>query len=422
MKICLLTPGQPSTNPRVVKEADALSEEGYEVKVFCAFWTLWALETDKKLLESRNWKCKYVGGNPIINNWYFVYTRLRNRLSRRIASLMPLRTRLDKWALCRVLSELESAATSTDANLFIAHYPCALPAAVKAARMKNAKVGFDAEDFHTESFSMNCSTSYLDLITQRIEKKYLQQCDYVTASSQGIADAYANKYGIETPTSILNVFPLSLRPSELRQVDNNNSMSLFWFSQTIGKDRGLEDVIKAMSVLKDCNIKLHLCGEWQPGYKEKLHTLMKSKKVTTNRIFYNKPIPAEEMIRYSANYDIGLALEKPETLNRNLCLTNKIFTYLLAGNAIVATNTTGQKTIMENIGGAGFSYEPGDAVTLANGLKKWYKDRNLLNKAREQSWFWGTKRYNWDLEKSKYLRKIEEVLTIPYKNNSSKNQ
>jgi len=29
--VCLVTPGQPSTNPRLVKEADALAEAGYDV-------------------------------------------------------------------------------------------------------------------------------------------------------------------------------------------------------------------------------------------------------------------------------------------------------------------------------------------------------------------------------------------------------
>ena len=32
-RICLVTPGQPSTNPRLVKEADALCEAGYDVQV-----------------------------------------------------------------------------------------------------------------------------------------------------------------------------------------------------------------------------------------------------------------------------------------------------------------------------------------------------------------------------------------------------
>lgn len=47
------------------------------------------------------------------------------------------------------------------------------------------------------------------------------------------------------------------------------------------------------------------------------------------------------MIRTAANLDFGSAFEQTVSPNRELCLTNKIFSYLLAGNAIEAVALRG---------------------------------------------------------------------------------
>jgi len=64
---------------------------------------------------------------------------------------------------------------------------------------------------------------------------------------------------------------------------------------------------------------------------------------------------------------------------------------------------------MDDIGGAGFSYEQGDIDVLAKGLKYWYENRSELNKARRKSWEWGENKYNWDIEKRKYLKIIHDL-------------
>lgn len=50
-KILLLTTAQPSTNPRLVKEAEALSEAGYWVKVLYCYRADWALKADREILK-----------------------------------------------------------------------------------------------------------------------------------------------------------------------------------------------------------------------------------------------------------------------------------------------------------------------------------------------------------------------------------
>ena len=409
-RICLLAPGQLSVDPRLVKEADALHEAGHEVQVLCSHMIHWADAADRELLQTRSWKCKYVGGDFNGRSAEYWRTRLRHGLVRRLPWAWPLSDLLRRYAVCRVLPELAGAAKRASADLYIAHYTGALVAAADAARANCALFGFDAEDFETGSYPLAAGPSPMDRLVERFERKYLARCSYVTAASPGIAEAYSARYGIPLPTTILNVFPLVERPRELRAIPPDGPLRLYWFSQTIGLGRGLEDVIQAMGQLKGCKIELHVRGRWAPGHELLLFELAASSGVRSQQIIAYSPGAPDQMVRLAAECDVGLALEQPVSQNRQICLTNKIFTYLLAGNAVIATATRGQQLIMETIGDAGLSYEPGDINALAHGLRLWYENRNILQQARQESWDWGTRRFNWDLEKKKFVQTVEGVL------------
>lgn len=407
-KICLLTPTQPSVNPRIVKEADALAEAGHQVHVLCGHTIPWADESDAAMLPNRKWTYSYVGGAPgSLRHWW---TRARHGSIRRFPPAWKWSNKLGVCALARISPELRAAAYEIDADLYIAHYVAALAAAGEAARRRGALLAFDAEDFESGYYAFSSGPRAVDRLTEQIEREYLRECCYVTAASEGIGAAYASKYGIAKPKTVLNVFPLRERPAEFRETNPQGPLKLYWFSQTIGGDRGLEDVIGAMALLRDCNIELHLRGRCVARYREQLLSLARAKALRSSQIQLLPPTPADEIIGLSAQYDIGLALEHPASPNRDLCLTNKIFSYLLAGNAIAATATTGQTPIVEKLGPAGFLYSPGDSEGLARGLRVWHDDRSELQRARREAWSLGSHYFNWDVEKAKLVEVVDSVL------------
>lgn len=304
------------------------------------------------------------------------------------------------------ISRIRKKAEQTKADLYIAHDLVVLPVAINAARKNGGLVGFDIEDFYSR---MNPES---DPRMEKIEKLHLPQCDYVTASTPLIAELYEKKYQISRPTTILNVFPISHRPKTFRPTQTHEPLKLYWFSQTIGEKRGLEDAIKAMGLLRNEKVELHLRGVWQKNYKHKLFLLAKTHTVDPTRIISHDPVSPDEMIKVAAEYDIGLATEHPEQKceNRDLALSNKLFTYLLAGNAIIATKTTGQNRLMSDLGSVDFTYMPNDIASLAGQIKKWHGDREALNTIRRNAWDCGTRRYNWDIKKKIFLQIIDKCL------------
>jgi hypothetical protein len=115
------------------------------------------------------------------------------------------------------------------------------------------------------------------------------------------------------------------------------------------------------------------------------------------------------MVTHAAACDIGLALEPPSSINNDILLSNKIFTYLLAGTAVVATRTRGQAALLAELGPAAEGCDVGDAASFAGAVERLIASPQRLLEARRAAWDLGTCRFNWDLEK---LRFLEVVRTI----------
>jgi glycosyltransferase involved in cell wall biosynthesis len=303
-----------------------------------------------------------------------------------------------EYGYAAALVEQRRIASREPADWFIAHAHAALPIAAASAKRWQAWLGFDCEDLLAER-----QTDPVAII-RSIEKNYLARCDYVSTPSQSIADSLQREYEIKPPVVLYNVFPLSLATGMLppRQRVSNGPMKLHWFSQTIGPGRGIEDAISACGMLKD-EVELHLRGMLSPGYADKLLGMCASKNINVK---LHPQIDHDHLIRSMDQFDVGLALEREQNIGAALTVSNKIGSYLMAGLAIAATDTPGQREVLDQIPAAGFLYPSGKPEQLAHGLKAWISDRNLLLAAQEACWEAARAKWNWEVE----ARKLFSVL------------
>lgn len=407
-KIVLITTGQPSTNPRLVKEADALASEGFDVTVVYQYWNEWATALDSQLLKDKKWKAIRVGGEP--KNGYFEYwkSRLIHRLSRLLIKHFGLKFGLAEIALNRNTQTLVTKAKSIPASLYIAHNLGALPAAVLASKANHAKCGFDAEDFHRQEVTDDQSTDAYQLV-KHIEDKYLPQVNYVTAASPLIAKAYHKLYNYHEPTVLNNVFSLSFlqivpapRP--------NKELKLFWFSQTIGKGRGIEDAITAISLLKKEHITLSLLGNIDDVNRAYFLSIANNSGLKKNQLIFIAPVAADNIFKLAANYDIGLALEQQVPLNRDICLTNKIFTYLTSGLALIVSETTAQKNFILENPLVGKSYPIVNIEELSKIINEYDENRELLHVTKLSAQHLAKENLNWEKESKKFIDIIKKTI------------
>lgn len=415
--ICLITPAHISFNPRLVKEADALVDAGYDVTVISCNYIYSVTEFDNEILRYAKWKSVILNWNKKVNPKLFWYSRIRKYISLNVLKFNFLKKYFANnvefllRVFDRVLPELRKLVLQHPADLYIAHNLQSLPLAYYAAKKYNSKLGFDAEDFHSGMFSETEANSINKDVVEYFESKFVNKCDYITSASPGISQAYKSKYKLKNvPVSILNVFPLSMSQKKI-SMNNDEKLKLYWFSQTIGKDRGLNDILEAMGKLKKFNIELHLLGKWQNGFKYEFYQKCDYLGIDKNKIFFYSQTYPNQMVDISSKYDIGLALEPSKDINNSIAISNKIFTYMLAGNAIIATKTKGQQEIADRSGEAIKTYEAGDTNSLASLIKELYLDKKKLKKAKEASLRLGMSNYNWDIEKLKFLELIDSTLS-----------
>jgi glycosyltransferase involved in cell wall biosynthesis len=408
-RICLVTPGHLSTNPRLVKEADALVEAGHEVAIVAADYTPWAREADREF-ATRPWRVsKTLHFGPHADLPSRVLQALRRRGGRALAKLGIRHPAVIRAAWHPIAPELVSAAKSILADLYVAHYPAALPAAALAAREHGSRYAFDAEDFHLGDPSDGPEYVLERQMIRAIEGRYLPGCAYVTAASPGIAAAYARAYGIPLPSVILNVFPLDQAPpAPTRRGTIKPNPSIYWFSQTIGPHRGLECAVRAMGISQS-RPHLFLRGTPAAGFIERLGKLATAAGVA-DRLHVLAPAAPSEMARLASCFDVGFVGEPGHTANNQIALSNKQFTYFLAGIPAVMSDTPAHRSAAHEAGAAVLLFPIEDPQGLASRLDALLCNPAALASARAMAWQIGQQRFNWNIEKAVLLDCVTSAL------------
>jgi glycosyltransferase involved in cell wall biosynthesis len=406
-RICLVSPSHLASNPRLVKEADALHEVGYSVRVVTGDATPGVRPLDATILARAPWPVVKVGLGP---RPFYLARRMRQVFARTAFDLGARADRVAVWAQSTITGRLARAAEAAAADLYIGHCLEALPAAAWAARRYGAKLGFDAEDDHVGELDETPEKRSHIEVRRRIEAVYLSQCHHLTAASPGIARAYRDRYGV-TMTPILNVFPLAQAPvngSASRHRNRGDSLSVYWFSQTIGPGRGLEPFIQAMGKARG-RLTLSLRGSDYLGYSAWLKTLAAEANVA-DAIHFLPSAPPDEMARLAACHDIGLASELMVPPNRAISLTNKIFVYLLAGIPVLMSNTPAQRELAVDLGEAARVVNLTDPDSVASVLGSLAHDTKALDAAKAAARRLALTRFNWNIEKECFLQSVRDAI------------
>jgi glycosyltransferase involved in cell wall biosynthesis len=342
----------------------------------------------------RHWPAtiiNYRKGDSGLTYWW---TGVRARASRAAVSLLgvdraPLR--LVARTAGRTHAELVRAVVAEPADLIYGGTTGALAAIAEAAGRIGAPYALDLEDFHSAEIG-GPEALLKSALLSRIEDAVLPNAAFLTTSSEYIAEAYREQYGVK-PNVVHNTFPLPARPPDYTRVDPEK-LRVYWFSQTIGQGRGLEDAVVALGQA-GVSAELVLRGRDWGGYLDRLKRLAAAR-APRLEVHHQQPAPPDAMVDLARGYDVGLALERMVPLNRALCISNKAFTYLLAGVAVVLTDTPGQRTFGQEVGCAAVLVRPGDIDGLASVFRRWADNPSMLERAKRAAWEAANRRWHWD--------------------------
>lgn len=407
-KILILINGHLSMQPRAQKEAKALRDAGANVVIRGTWWSSTMAEEDMAIANRIG-----VDFVPVVDlrrvRGRGIALRFRQRVARECY------VRFD-WVSARAFGlgapEFLREARSLNADLTILHSESGLWVAGKLLA-EGRRVGFDMLDWFSQDLPPADRKARPVGAMQTLERHLLRQAHFCLTTSQVLAEALAQDAGTaRLPVVVPNCFPASERQKVLpapRESEPGGVVTFHWFSQTIGPWRGLEALALALPLLR---------GEWVLTLRGDLSGHQKWFADTfpatlQDRIHVLPPVPNADLLARTMPHDVGLALEVPYCPNKELTTSNKIFEYLRAGLAVIASRTRGQEEVMKACPNAGLLIEPDDPVALAYAMQKMLDDADYLGNCRRFSTEAGGTVWSWEAHAPKLLNAVADALAKP---------
>jgi glycosyltransferase involved in cell wall biosynthesis len=401
--ILILTSAHLCRNPRVVKEATTLGAAGYEVTVMSTSVQTRFEQMDRELM--RGLPCKlmvldYAADTTVARTADF-FQRGATWAARKLCSSLGLETAQTLGPA----SALLRFARTFPADLTIVHTEIPIWAAQYLIQ-DGRRVAVDVEDWYSEDLLYADRQSRPLKLLRHAEEFALRYSAYTSATAQSMADALTAAYHCPPPIVIRNTFPLQPR-SRADAPSTNDPPRFIWFSQTIGPGRGLELFLAAW-IRTTRPSQVYLLGDDRPDYREKLVSRLPAAR--RSDLHFIPPVPPDELPSRLAEFDIGLALEPRWPLNRNITISNKIFQYMNAGLAVVATNTDGQMEVMKAAPECGLLIVPHETAEYAQKLDTLLSDRRHLRATQLAARAAAEREFCWERETPRLLAAVENAL------------
>jgi glycosyltransferase involved in cell wall biosynthesis len=408
-RIVILTGNHVCHNPRAFKEAEALTEAGFAVEWLGAWFSPELAERDQELLAGRNWRYRPVT-NWTVKSLTSGLARQRQRLRRRLGLQ---RFYYLGWEndgqLGYCTRELLAAARTLEASLYIAHSEPALWVGKELAR-SGKNVGVDMEDWFSEDLVPEAQRERPLKLLRSLERDFLKIGKHRSCTSAAMSDALAETYNCKPPKVIYNAFPLAERQSldhKAKDRYDRQLPSIHWFSQTLARGRGLEDLFEALPKINS-PAQLHLRGSISSENRKWIESSLP--KDWRERVFLHPLVSNKELLSRIAEHDIGLALEPITPRNKNVTISNKIFQYLLAGLAVIASDTAGQREVARGADSAIWLYQAGDSLGLADNLNMLLRSPELLLASKRAALAAAETRFNWEKIAPALVRSVEAAV------------
>ena len=409
-KINIISGSQLCNNPRVVKEAEALSETGHEVEVFSSVLKAEEIGLEMALHQEKNWKLTPVLDNSIQSirqRLRWICVRVRCRMWKEIYSASG-------WGNVRQLGyvapEMLQLCRQRKADLNIVHNEQALWVG-KQLLNDGQRVAVDLEDWYSEDLLPEDNRTRPGYLLRRWEKRLLCDACYTTTTSNAMGQALSKAYDCATPRVLYNTFPCKDRHSIDGKVidrEDHETPSIIWFSQTVGPDRGLEVLVDALPHI-EIPIQIHIRGRCREGYEESLRSRISAD--SRHQIFFHSSIPHHQLLSRLAEHDIGFAGEISYCLNKDLTISNKLFQYLLAGLVVLASDTSGQKEIASSHPNLLHIFKGRSAISLANTLNKLLTNNDHIRSAKQDAVNLAETKFCWEKSKNVLLSSVTEALS-----------
>lgn len=393
-RILIITNGHLCRNPRPLKEALTLGRAGYGVTVLTVRNHAPSEAPDRELLLDAPFRREVIEMLPGCGASAFAV--LRNRFLLWSARNAASRLGVSSIHALGPAGEMLRRARRHPADLIIAHNELAHWVGTQLLA-EGRLVAADFEDWHSEDLLPEHRRGRPLTLLREVERVLLHRAAYVSTTSHALAAALHARHGGRLPEVIPNCFPLQPDP---RSGPPGDPPAFFWFSQTLGPGRGVEEFVEAWTRTARSS-RLVLLGEAYGGFDRDL--LARVPPDRRSVVDFLPLVPPAGLSAVIARHDLGLALERRDIPSRNLTITNKLLQYLNAGLAVVASETAGHREVLAQGPDAGVLIDLGAPASVTFALDGLLADRDGLQRRQQAARRLAAEVYCWEREEPHLL-------------------
>jgi glycosyltransferase involved in cell wall biosynthesis len=381
-------------DPRVWKEAESLSQNGYRVVVFAQRGrNQKKVRRIHKFIVCRPFPFHPYGlkpWNPAVVWLIFLnYVFLRRRERFAIVHCHDAET----LPFGLVLSRRDGAKLVYDAHeLFFAYLPTARHAPSRLRRLKY---------------------QVLRRVISFVEKRFIGRCYLVLTVNMSLSHMIQSRYGLaEPPVSLYNARKYTdvTKTCYLQQkLDIPRNGKVLFYQGAIRPDREIERIVEVLARL-DKEWFLVVAGVVAPPeYLGRLRALAKGLDVADRFLYAGFLAYEQELLEATASSDVGIHLLPPTSLSHVYSLANKFFDYIMAEVPIVVNDLPEMKSIIKRYG-VGVAVDLDRKDLIAEAIRKLASNREMysaiVSRVRQAK-----QELCWEREEGKLLAAYERLFS-----------
>lgn len=387
-RVCMLVFNEVTSDPRVTKEAETLSDK-YEVTVIGTRFSPSTASTEQV-------------------NGYSVH-RVDNILKRKVnTEKLSILTLLRVGASKMVgLLKIGWVALKMKSDVYHAHDFEVLPFAYLASKIHGAYCVYDSHELWVEQRAD--FPGWFKKIIKGMESFFIRRVDQVITVNQSIARELMERYSLRTIPCVVHNFTKKIGNSiDMREASNisdtvKKKIVVLYHGGYL-KDRGLEETIESVKYFPP-HVILRFRGKGP--LEEKLRSLAEPY-IKSEQIEFCPPVPMKQLVKEASECEIGIMPYKPTCLNNYYSLPNKLSEYMMAGLAVVASDLPEIDRLNKKIG-FGELFNPSKPTSIAEAIKNLIVDKEYLKRCKNRAKEWALNEGNWEHESRKIVSLYKEL-------------
>ncbi|MEZ5001223.1 MAG: glycosyltransferase, partial [Bacteroidales bacterium] len=266
------------------------------------------------------------------------------------------------------------------------------------SRFRRIPLVYDAHEYFTGTPEL-MERPLRRFVWKSIERLTVPRIKHMMTVNRSIAGIYGNEYGIEV--SVVRNFSKRWKGEVSSRIElgiDRDDLLCVIQGTGINRDRGGIQLIEAIQDLTGVHLLVIGRGDRVAEMRDRVLELG-----LVDRVTFLPVMKWEDMMSYTAMADVGLSLDSPGSPNYENSLPNKIFDYMSAGLAIIATDLKEVARVIRDSGCGLVINEPSPGE-ISRAISRLRDNRMLLEQCRKNS-VKSHEEYCWEGEK-KEIRRI----------------